>query len=107
MNEVNFKETYSADLKRKTCRSHKRQIPEFCQMYPCNFEKKSRLNRSNIKSLENLHIRYVLEDKSLIEFRVEILPVHLGLIFRFFVWQKIKLDKRIRQSCRPIRGGKI
>ena len=55
----------------------------------------------------NLHIRYILEDECLIEFWITIFPVHLRLVFRLLVWQKIQLDKWICGSCRPICGWQL
>ena len=55
----------------------------------------------------DLHIRYILEDECLIEFWITIFPVHLRLVFRLLVWQKIQLDEWICGSCRPICGWQL
>ena len=49
-----------------------------------------------------LHIRYILEDEVLIEFRITIFSVHLGFVFRLLVWQQIQFYKWICWTCRPI-----
>ena len=54
------------------------------------------------KNVWYLHIRYILEDEVLIEFRITIFSVHLCFVFRFFVWQQIQFHKWICWTCRPI-----
>ena len=55
----------------------------------------------------HLHVRYILEDECLIEFWIQILPVHLSLVFGLLIRQKIQLDKGICQPCRPIGRGQV
>ena len=54
-----------------------------------------------------LHIRQVLEYKSLVAFGIEILAVNFGFVFWFLVGKKINLDEWIREAGGPIRGRKV
>ena len=54
-----------------------------------------------------LHVREVLEDESLVELWVEVLPVHFGLVLGLFVGQQVDLDEGVGQPCRPVGGRQV
>ena len=54
-----------------------------------------------------LHVGKILEDKRLVEFGVEILPVDFCLILWLLVRQQIDFDEGVGQPGRPVGGGKV
>ena len=54
-----------------------------------------------------LHVGQVLEDESLVELGVEVLPVDLGLVLGLLVRQEVDLDEGVREAGGPISGGQV
>ena len=54
-----------------------------------------------------LHVGQVLEDESLVELGVEVLPVDLGLVLGLLVRQEVDLDEGVREAGGPVGGRQV
>ena len=54
-----------------------------------------------------LHVGQVLEDESLVELGVEVLPVDLGLVLGLLVRQQVDLDEGVSGARGPIRRRQV
>ena len=54
-----------------------------------------------------LHVGQVLEDESLVELWVEVLPVDLGLVLWLLVGQEVDLDEGVGEAGGPVGGGQV